>query len=102
MQAVLRCVYRVYASFCRSLTTDYHRLAAKEALEMYRLNLDNRPVEKSAGLFLPIGGAAAVCSFRRLAAAQRLTPVSRLNLFYRNIRRKSASNAANSLHSCLF
>ena len=53
MQAVLRCVYRVYASFCRLLTPDYHRLAAKEALEMYRLNLDNRPVEKSAGLFCP-------------------------------------------------
>lgn len=69
---------------------------------MYRLNLGNRPVEKSAGLFLPIGGAAAMCSFRSLAAAQRFTPVSRLNLFYRNIRRKSALNAANSLRFRLF
>lgn len=68
---------------------------------MYRLNLGNRPVEKSAGLFLPIGGAA-VCSFRSLAAAQRLTPVSRLNLFYRNIRRKSAPDTVYSLCFRLF
>ena len=63
---------------------------------MYRLNLGNRPVEKSAGLFLPIGGAA-MCSFRSLAAAQRFTPVSHFNLFYRNIRRKSAPDTAYSL-----
>ena len=30
-----------------------------------------------------------MCSFRSLAAAQRLTPVSRLNLFYRHIRAKA-------------
>ena len=41
------------------------------------------------GSFLPIGGAAAACSFRSLAAAQRLAPVSRLNLFYRHIRAKA-------------
>ena len=68
---------------------------------MYRLNLGNRPVEKSAGLFLPIGGAA-VCSFRSLAAAQRFTPVSHFNLFYRNIRRKSAPDTAYSLRFRLF
>lgn len=68
---------------------------------MYRLNLGNRPVEKSAGLFLLIGGAA-VCSFRRLAAAQCLTPVFRLNLFYRNIRRKSALDTVYSLCFRLF
>lgn len=68
---------------------------------MYRLNLGNRPVEKSAGLFLPIGGAA-VCSFRSLAAAQRFAPVSHFNLFYRNIRRKSAPDTAYSLRFCLF
>ena len=30
-----------------------------------------------------------MCSFRSLAAAQRFTPVSRLNLFYRHIRAKA-------------
>ena len=68
---------------------------------MYRLNLGNRPVEKSAGLFLPIGGAA-VCSFRSLAAAQHFTPVSHFNLFYRNIRRKSAPDTVYSLCFRLF
>ena len=68
---------------------------------MYRLNLGNRPVEKSAGSFLLIGGAA-VCSFRSLAAAQRFAPVSHLNLFYRNIRRKSAPDTAYSLCFRLF
>lgn len=68
---------------------------------MYRLNLGNRPVEKSAGLFLPIGGAA-VYSFRSLAAAQCFMPVSHLNLFYRNIRRKSAPDTVYSLRFRLF
>lgn len=38
-----------------------------------------------------------MCSFRSLAAAQRFTPVSHFNLFYRNIRRKSAPDTAYSL-----
>lgn len=43
-----------------------------------------------------------MCSFRSLAAAQRFTPVSHFNLFYRNIRRKSAPDTAYSLCFCLF
>lgn len=43
-----------------------------------------------------------MCSFRSLAAAQRFTPVSHFNLFYRNIRRKSAPDTVYSLCFRLF
>ena len=72
-------------------------------------SLGNVQIEFGQSTRREIGGSffahrrcGAVGSFRSPAAAQCLAPVFCLNLFYRNIRRKSASNAANSLHSCLF